>query len=236
MLKKILVGLAVVVAVMIVVEVIALLMLRNDLRSFTRYWQERAGQTSQGEGEEFVYVALGDSAAQGIGASAPEKGYVGLLAEAIGRETGRPVRVVNLSVSGAKIQDLLDRQLPQLQRYQPDLITMEIGANDIRGYQSATFRREFQQVLDALPADRTVVSTMPFFGGRIRTEDKAYLASEGIQELAKAKGFSVAELYVALEKSHDQREWIYAADFFHPNDKGYRIWYEAFWPPVRDKL
>jgi lysophospholipase L1-like esterase len=235
MLKKILLGLAVLVAVLVIAEVAALLMLRNDLRSFATYWRERAGQSTGAE-NEFVYVALGDSAAQGIGASAPQKGYVGLLAKAIGRETGRPVRVVNLSVSGAKVQDLLDRQLPQMRNYQPDLITMEIGANDMRGYESARFRREFQQVLDGLPADRTVISTMPFFGGRIRTEDNAYRASQGITELARTKGFSIAELYVALEKSHDKREWIYASDFFHPNDKGYRIWYEAFWPPVSDKL
>ena len=225
MLKKVLLGLAVVVTAVIIIEMVALLALRNDLRGFAAHWQAKMQEPG-----DFVYVALGDSAAQGIGASAPAKGYVGLLAAKIEQETGRKVRVVNLSVSGATLQDLIDRQLPQLGQYQPDLITMEIGANDMRQYESAAFQRQFEQILQALPADRTVVSTMPFFGGRYRPGDNPLRASQSIQQLARQYGFQVAELYTALEKAHGQ--WIYAADLFHPNDKGYRIWYDAFWPPV----
>lgn len=235
MLRKILIGLAVLVAVLAMAEIVALLALRGDKRSFAEYWQQRAGQaTPSGDTDTFVYVALGDSAAQGLGASAPEKGYVGLLADAIGRQTGRPVHVINLSVSGARLQDLLDNQLPQLAQYQPDLITMEIGANDMGGYDEATFRAAFESILQRLPADRTVVSNMPYFGGIIRPGDSPDRASRVIAELTARDGFMMAELYQPLQRAKNR--WIYAADFFHPNDTGYRIWYEAFWPPVRDKL
>jgi acyl-CoA thioesterase-1 len=52
------------------------------------YWRERAKRDG-----DLLYVALGDSAAQGIGASRPDRGYVGLLARRISRRTGRRVRV-----------------------------------------------------------------------------------------------------------------------------------------------
>lgn len=225
MLRKVLLGLAVVVVVIIVWQVIALLMLRNDVRDYAAYWQSRSSQPG-----EFVYVALGDSAAQGIGASKPEKSYVGLLAESIAQQAGQKVRVINLSVSGAKLQDLIDSQLPQLANYQPDLITMEIGANDMRDYDETAYRERFEAILQALPAERTVVSNMPYFGGIIRPGDSPLQASRVITQLTSQYGFAMAELYQPLQAA--KKQWIYAADVFHPNDKGYRIWYGAFWQPV----
>ena len=49
---------------------------------------------SRGERGGLLYVALGDSAAQGIGASSAQHGYVGLIAQRLRDTTGRPVQVV----------------------------------------------------------------------------------------------------------------------------------------------
>ncbi|MHB8274889.1 MAG: hypothetical protein ACYDC9_09005 [Dermatophilaceae bacterium] len=61
-----------------------------------------------------MYVTLGGSAAQGVGASSPRRGYVSLVAEQLSRSTGRPVRVINLSRSGARVRDVVDEQQPRL--------------------------------------------------------------------------------------------------------------------------
>ena len=58
---------------------------------------------SHGEPGDLVYVALGDSAAQGIGASTSDNGYVGLVADRLRERTGNPVLGVNLSRSGATV-------------------------------------------------------------------------------------------------------------------------------------
>ena len=47
------------------------------------YWS-----VPRGEAGGLLYVALGDSAAQGIGASHPDRGYVGLLADRLRAATG----------------------------------------------------------------------------------------------------------------------------------------------------
>lgn len=231
MLKRILLGCGLIILLLAVVEVFALLMLLADTKQYAHYWKQRAGEPG-----DFLYLALGNSAAQSIGASRPENGYVGLLAAQIEHQTGHKVRVVNLSVSGAKIQDLIDHQLPLLRQYRPDLISLDIGANDMQSYEPAGFQRQFAQVLNQLPADKTVVATIPFFGGRNHPGGgRALVANEHISKLTAGKGFAVADIYSPL-KAAGHSSWIYAPDFFHPNDKGYRIWYDAFWKAVEPKL
>ena len=45
--------------------------------------------------------------------------------------TGRSVRVVNLSVSGATVELAVRDQLPKFAKFRPDVVTVSIGANDI---------------------------------------------------------------------------------------------------------
>lgn len=58
-------------------------------------------------------MALGDSAAQGVGVDDPADGYVSLVGRHLAEITGRNVRIVNLSVSGATVKTLLtDHRMP----------------------------------------------------------------------------------------------------------------------------
>lgn len=228
MLRKLLFGAAILLAILVITEVVALLVMKSSVARYAEYWRERAAEPSQPG--EFVYVALGDSAAQGIGATSAEKGYVGLIAKQVGQATGRPVRVINLSATGAKLRDVLDQQLPQLTKHQPDLVTMEIGANDLLDYDAATFATDYGRILDRLPAGKTVVSDMPYFGGRIDVRGNDATASQVIRRLAAERDIPVAQLYRSLHDRHSLR--IYAADYFHPSNYGYTIWYDAFWAEV----
>lgn len=71
------------------------------------YWSQPQGETGG-----LLYVALGDSAAQAVGTSDPRHGYVSLLADRLRESTGRPVEIVNLSRSGARIKDVLHVHSP----------------------------------------------------------------------------------------------------------------------------
>ena len=61
----------------------------------SKYWRERKLVKGQ-----LLYVAIGDSAAQGIGASRPAHSYVGVIA----KHLGGTFRVVNLGISGATVR------------------------------------------------------------------------------------------------------------------------------------
>ncbi len=231
MLKKFLIGLGVVIALLLVIGVVRLLALRHSIGVNSRYWQQQAAEAAKpARPGELTYVVLGDSIAQAIGASQPRKGYVGQIADQLARQSGKPVRVVNLSVTGARVSDLLATQLPQLSKYEADIITVEIGANNMRSYNHDTFRQQYELFISALPAGKSVVSNMPYFGTRPSVNPHALDANRTIAELAGKYGIPMVDIYGPLKAQ--TTPFIYAADFFHPNDRGYRIWYEAFSPAV----
>ncbi|MCW2613617.1 MAG: hydrolase family protein [Frankiales bacterium] len=189
------------------------------------YWSVPRGQ----EGG-LLYVALGDSAAQGIGASGPGKGYVGLLAERLRQRTGRPVEVINISESGARIRDVLATQLPALTALgrTPDVLTVGIGGNDVRAYDRETFTAEVERLTGALPAGAYVADAPYFMHGR--WERDAQQAADLLTASASAHAQRPVRLHEALRAQGWQAMLTqYAADWFHPNDRGHRVWADAFW-------
>lgn len=81
------------------------------------------------EGQEIVYLALGDSVPSG--AELGEDGaYPRRLGERLVRETGRPVRYANRSRERAQSGGVLTSQLDGLAELRPDVATLTVGAND----------------------------------------------------------------------------------------------------------
>lgn len=195
----------------------------RSVEEHRRYWSQ-----PRGEAGGLLYVALGDSAAQGIGASRPDKGYVGVLADRLREATGRPVQVVNLSASGARTSDLLRDQLPRLQGLRPDVVTVAIGGNDVRDLDLRTFSTEVDRMTAALPPGALVADVPSYMHGRWQRDAEA--AADVVRRSARARGLTAVRLHEALVA----RGWRamltdFAADWFHPNDRGHRVWADAFW-------
>lgn len=79
------------------------------------------------------YVALGDSFTEGMNDLGPDgrlRGWADRLAESIDeRQPG--LRYANLAVRGAKVSDVVSRQLPTAIALRPDLTTVAVGVNDM---------------------------------------------------------------------------------------------------------
>jgi acyl-CoA thioesterase-1 len=191
------------------------------------HWRER-GRDREGS---LLYVAIGDSAALGIGASSPRAGYVGIVAEAIAARTGREVRVRNLSIDGATLDVVLREELPRLRALEPDVVTLGIGANDIWTFDPVRFRAEYERICAALPP-QTVVAELPSFSV-VPVAGRARAANRIIHEVADAHGFWVAPLYpvTGVGGVIDAVRGS-AGDLFHPNDRGHARWADAFLPGV----
>jgi acyl-CoA thioesterase-1 len=201
--------------------------LARTLHLNARWWKDQGAKHG-----ELLYVAIGDSAAQGVGASQPGRGYVGLIAQHLRQRTGHSVRVINLSTSGARLREAIALQLAPLRRLAPDIVTVAIGANDMPGFERDRFTRELTEVYDSLPAGSIVAEVPSFYLGV--AERNVRLANSIVHRLATEHGFSVAPLYAATRR---QGAALYAlnqvaADFFHPNDRGYRVWASAFLPLI----
>jgi lysophospholipase L1-like esterase len=204
--------------------------LADNIPVNSKYWRER--KKEQGE---LLYVAIGDSAAQGIGASRPDHSYVGLLARHMRGQTERMLRVANLGISGATVKLAIDSELPLLAALEPDVLTVCIGANDIAAWDEGRFGRGIRTLFDALPS-HAIVADLPSFYF-LPGERKVLVANRIIREEAAARGLTVVPLY-ALTKRQGLRGVAtqFAGDLFHPNDRGYRVWARAFEAAVDERL
>lgn len=217
------------IAVLVVAEFIALSWLYISVGKYKDYWVNKANESG-----EITYLALGDSAAQGIGASSPMRGYVGVIAKRLEQKTGKSVRIVNLSETGAKMSDYLKEQAPKVAEIEPDFVTIEIGANDVGSFEDSKFRVEFRKVLESLP-DGAFVSNMPLFNSRPSSTNPAKLASGVVaQELEKFPKLN----FVDLQKQTEENQSIFgfAPDLFHPNNLSYKNWADAFWLEIESEL
>jgi acyl-CoA thioesterase-1 len=188
-------------------------------------------RTHAKEKGELLYVAIGDSAAQGIGASAPNRGYVGILADHVRLATGKTVRVLNLSVSGATVYLAVRDQLPRLLKLQPDIVTVAIGANDIAQWDPARFEAGIRTLFAALPS-HALVADLPCFH-LPHNDRKVAVADRIVREVAAEHGLTVVPLHDTTERQGLRSVFTQVAnDFFHPNDRGYRVWAEAFLPQL----
>jgi lysophospholipase L1-like esterase len=187
--------------------------------AWRQYWIESNERALRADGP--LWVALGDSTAQGIGASVPDHGYVGQLLSRLRERGGRPWRVVNLSVTGARLADVVRVQLPRLDDAgEPDLVTCAAGANDIIRFRFPQARDALHTLIHGLPTD-AIVATCPQGLLPHRTLELNHI----IRAEAPAAGLRVADVW-----AHTGSPWAgkYAGDDFHPNDSGYADWCAAF--------
>lgn len=183
---------------------------QRDVTPFGEAWQ-RDNVPALGETGP-LWVALGDSLTQGVGAPAHDRGWVGQLRDRL-RAGGTPVRVVNLGVSGAKTVDVLERQLPVLETLDAELVTVMIGSNDLmRPRNRRQLVDRFTRMLHRLPPG-AVVTTLP------NPSRVAAAVNTTIGRIAADRGLVVAELRDPRLGSWRGR---LAADHFHPNERGYR--------------
>lgn len=235
-----------------------LLRLDNQRGDYRKAWEDHDLATLAwldslpGEGGEdaarpYTIVALGDSAAQGIGASRVQEGYVPRLASAIAGALGREVALVNLSMSGATTESVVLTQLPQVvglgldgRRAAPDLFTLNIGGNDVMvaDMTTQTFTARFEEICAALPAGSLVGNISSF--GVLRTEPRAGELSAVVAEVAAAHGHHVVDLR-ALSREFSVAKYTFgyhAADLFHPNSAAYGDWAQRYadaWTEAADR-
>ena len=172
-------------------------------------------------------MVLGDSTAQGLGATSPDGGYVGQVLAELRRQTGLPWQVLNLSVSGSLTRDVLGAQLP-LMPARADLVTCGIGVNDILYTSPAKLFADLRALIAAVP-DRTVLLDLPRPGGCWGLLGRASVPyvnriNRTIHQAAAARGLPVAEI-----SAHFLPPWTgkFASDCFHPSQDGYRDWSRA---------
>jgi lysophospholipase L1-like esterase len=210
--------------------------MRSDRVTYAAYWaahnarvlRAREAAESSGEPVDPLWVVLGDSTAQGLGAAGPDGGYVGQTLRQLRRQTGRHWQAINLSVSGSLMRDVIADQLPRLGEHKPDLVTCGAGTNDILFSAPATLFSDLRALLAAVP-DETVLLDLPKpsgFWGIVGHMSVPYVTriNRVISEVAGKRSLPVARV-----SAHFTAPWAgkLAVDSFHPSQDGYRDWSRA---------
>jgi len=177
-------------------------------------------------------LVFGDSLSAGYGL-APGQGWVALLEKRL-RTQGYEYRVVNASVSGETTGGGLERLPRALQLHKPDVVVIELGANDgLRGLPVASARNNLLEMA-ALAQDagaQTLLLGMrmpPNYGPRY-TADFARMFAE----VANRSHMALVPFFlegVALKANAIQ------ADGLHPNASAQPALLGVVWPHLEPLL
>lgn len=198
---------------------------------------------------ELVYVALGDSTVEGIGASRPETNYVSRLHARL-RERYPNARLVNLGVGGATSRNVINRQLDRAVGLKPQLLTLSVGPNDITSRVGVkTYAENMDTILGRLAQETDaviVVNLLPDLAVTPRFRERGEVASivgrlstefnDELARVAKRHGAAVVDLYRASRREVPGHPELLARDGYHPSDLGYARWAELMWEAVRTRI
>jgi len=183
----------------------------------------------------FSYVALGDSTVEGVGASQPARSYTGIIHEHL-KQARKNTIYNNFGKSNAKISDILKTQLDKAIALQPDLITISIGANDIRHRTPIKeFEHNLELLLKTLKKETTaeiIINNVPPLANapiipkhmRIATGLLLSRINNVIKKQAEKSNVIMVDIYnqsLLFVRNYPE---VVSKDGLHPSDFGYAIW------------
>lgn len=177
-------------------------------------------------------VVLGDSLSAGYGMP-PEKTWVALLDERL-NERGSSHTVINASISGDTARGGLERLPGLLREYQPDVLLLELGANDgLRGYPVARTREHLRQMIEM---SREHGARVILLGIRLPPNLGSRYTEPFFNQYAElAEEYDLLYLPFLLE-GVAQREQLMQSDGLHPTAAAQPLILENVWPLVRKAL
>jgi len=176
------------------------------------------------------YLAMGDSLTQGVGAADEATGSFPALLADRWRADGCDVELLNTGVSGSTVEQLISEQLPQLEPFEPTIITFQSGGNDlVNTVPIDDYRKNVQTVLEAATGSgaRVVVFAQnewfraPSGLGYVTAEQREEFDAVLIEE-ANAKGAEFADLRPLYAQQADENLWV--EDGIHPTPEAYDAW------------
>jgi len=200
-----------------------------------------SGEFGDKKSPALSFVVLGDSTSVGLGAE-PRQSFPWLLGERLGEHYHVQLQV--LGTSGAKTADVAGGQVSRAVAIRPDLVLIEIGANDATHLTSVrTVRSKMRLALAALSKAgiKVVVAGPPDMGtSRAFAEPLRSLSGfngvrmkRAIEAEAKAAGVAFIELAEKTGPKFDaDPARYYSTDMFHPGANGYKLYADVMFPGV----
>ncbi len=195
------------------------------------------------------YLPLGDSYTICTGAEEKDSWPV-IITKHLNTAGIKTELIDNPARNGFSTQNLIDLELPVLDKQGADFVTLLIGVNDwVRGVDAATFQKNLSYILDHTQKKLSVKNnllliTIPDFGvtpqGALYSKGKDI--SKGISEFneiikteAKKRGLKVVDIFETTKAMKNDPDLV-AADGLHPSAKEYAIWETLILPEAKKLL
>ncbi|MDX1882639.1 SGNH/GDSL hydrolase family protein [Mycolicibacterium sp. 120270] len=178
------------------------------------------------------YLALGDSLTQGVGAPDESTGAFPALVAEEWRADGCEVELQNAGISGYTAGQILAEQVPQIEEFQPTIITFQAGGNDIaNGVPIDEYRNNVKSVLESATGSGARVIVLAQnewfrspvgvdYGEDMDSQRAAY--DEVLIEEASAHGAEFVDLRPVYKQQADDGQWV--EDGLHPTPEAYQAW------------
>jgi len=195
-------------------------------------------------------VVAGDSTAHGIGADSVDESFGARVAQSLAH-SDRRVSFTNLGVTGARAEDVLHAQLPNVAALQPDLILLSIGANDVTNWTGEdAYLQKMRTMIDALSdtgatvavLDVPAIVSVPLLPLPVRLlfdvrthrfNDGPHRLIADQQTLDVHNKVILVPIYEETRPIFERDHTNFAADGFHPSSKGYAVWADVILRALR---
>ena len=204
--------------------------------------------TRANDAREIRLTVAGDSLALGVGASDSSRGFAFDLFKRIAQTHPRS-EVTNLAIGGATASDVARLELDRIAATQPDIVILEVGANDlVRRHGAKTFDAQYRRlalgVRRVAPRARIVLFNVPDIAVSpifeipakpgLRRLARAYNAT--VASVARRIGASVVDLFKFSQAARENPARYFSADQFHPSDDGHAAIANDAWPTLEALL
>lgn len=183
----------------------------------------------------FVYVALGDSSVEGVGASSPEKSFPAIVFNKLKKDHPN-AEFHNLGRRGARVKNVVAEQLPRALELNPNLVTISIGVNDICGrIKVKHFEKDLKYLIETLKTEtgaKIVINNLPDFSFLpitplfLKISAKIFIKkfNSVIEKISKEFKLVMVDIYKESKVYGKRWKEFICEDGFHPSDAGYTLW------------
>ncbi len=195
------------------------------------------------------WIALGDSYTKGE-AARPEESWPAVAAARLAGH-GRSVELMaNLGRTGWTARDVLEHQVPRLEGEKLDLVTIQVGINDlVQGRTEDEFRADLRTLVAAVVArtgapghvvlvtipDFSVARAAPRFGDPAVLHDDIIRRNAIIADEASRARVGLADIFGRSREAASDGTLL-ADDGIHPSARGYAAWVPDVLPALEAAL
>jgi len=190
-------------------------------------------------------AVLGDSSITAPGVAGPHEIWVTLIAERLASD--RHVIVQSFAVGGSMTDDLIREQLEPALQFEPDLILVSVGGNDLlKGVSRARFEKNLDGLIGPLAASGAVVvqsglgdlGTIPRLHPPLRNliSHRSAAFDRIHWKIAHKHGTNVVH-----QRSDARNAWLddrglWSEDLFHVSAAGHARWADTVWNTTIEPL